>query len=157
MSQSGYNTTSKNSKTRPIYLGGKQVAVLRDDRLLDIRKRSQHFVYIKDSSEGILQRSVCIATETLRQGRHANMISVTDLDSGIKYTISRRDFDKRSFDFEGSRVANLEEQRGCFLKWFSADKPEHLNYPVHVEAEPLQRKSAASPKEKQLVLNGWMK
>ena len=143
----------KNNSTNVKYLklGGRTVAVLRDDRLLDIRKRSQHFVYIKDN-DGALQRTVCIAQEILRQARHANIIQVTDLDSGVKYSIARRDFDKRSFDFEGSRVANLEEQRGCYLKWFASNEPERLNYPRHIQAEPLPE-----PREKQLELLGWAK
>ena len=140
MSQSQYIPNRKKSKTaQPIYLGGRQVAVLRDDRLLDIRKHSDHFVYVKDE-HGSLQRAVCIATETLRQARKANVLQVTDIEAGIKYTISRREFDRRSFDFEGSRKAGLEPQRCCFLKWFASNEPRRLNYPQHIEAEPLQAK-----------------
>ncbi|MDP1715981.1 MAG: hypothetical protein Q8L41_14670 [Anaerolineales bacterium] len=138
---------NNNTNSQPIYINGKQVAVLRDDRLLDIRKHKDHFVYRKDEW-GNIQKTVCIATETLRQARHANIIQVTDIENKIKYTISRTDFDKRSFDFEVSRQAGFEEQRGIYLRWFASNEPKRINYPVHIEAEPLLR-------EKQLTLNGW--
>ena len=141
MSHSQYNT-----KARPIIIGGRTVAVLRDDRLLDIRKRNDHFVYLKDHT-GEIQEAVCIACETLRQARHANILQVTNTDRQIKYTISRRDFDARSFDFEGSRASGFEEQRACFLKFFASNEPPRLNYPVHIEAEPL-------PQNEQLGLWG---
>ena len=131
MSQSQYNPNA-----RPIQLNGKTVAYLRDDRLLDIRKHSQHFVYLKDYN-GDIQRTVCIAAETLRQARHANVIQVTDIDMKIKYTITRADFDSRSFDFDISRAAIGEEQRACYLKWFASNEPARKNYPAHIEAEPL--------------------
>lgn len=144
MSHSQYIPNRKKSKTaQPIYLSGRQVAVLRDDRLLDIRKRGDHFVYCKDPVDGSIQRAVCIATETLRQARKANVIQVTDLTAGVKFTIARREFDRRSFDFEGSRKAGLEEQRCCALKYFASNEPKRLNYPSHVEAEPLPAKKPA--------------
>jgi hypothetical protein len=147
------NISTKKAKARPIYLGGKQVAVLRDDRLLDIRKHSDHFFYLKDDN-GDLQKCVCIATETLRQARHANIITVTDIEKEILYTISRRDFDHRSFDFETSRNTGFEEQRCCYLKWFASNEPERPNYPRHIEAEPLA-KSKPRDRHTQLTLNGW--
>lgn len=128
---------NNNTNAQPIYINGKQVAVLRDDRLLDIRKHNEHFIYCKDEW-GSLQKTVCIATETLRQARHANVIQVTDIEHKIKYTISRTDFDKRSFDFEGARHAGFEEQRGIYLRWFASNEPRRRNYPVHIEAEPLK-------------------
>jgi len=121
----------------PIYIGDKKVAVLRDGHLLDIRKHKEHFIYLKDQ-QGDIQKTVCIATETLRQGRHANVIQVTDIENKIKYTISRRDFDARSFDFESSRSSGFEEQRACYLKFFASNEPKRRNYPAHVEAEPLR-------------------
>lgn len=141
MSQANNNTNA-----RPIYLNGRQVAVLRDDRLLDIRKHNDHFFYQQDEN-GEIQALVCIATETLRQARHANILQVTNIEKQIKYTISRPDFDRRSFDFEISRKTGFEEQRGCYLKYFASDAPQHMNYPIHVEAEPL-----AKPESRQLSL-----
>ena len=129
-----FNSTTT---AQPIYISGRQVAVLRDDRLLDIRKHKDHFVYLKDNN-GDIQEAVCIATETLRQGRHANIIQVTNIEKKIKYSISRIDFDKHSFDFAGSRASGFEEQRGIFLKFFASDEPKRLNYPAHIEHEPLQ-------------------
>jgi hypothetical protein len=129
------NSIARNEE--PIYIDGKTVAVLRDGTLLDIRKHEYHFIYLKDQ-HGDIQKTVCIATETLRQGRHANVIQVTDIEKKIKYTISRRDFDAHSFDYETSRTTGYEEQRACYLKWFASNEPKRKNYPVHIEAEPLQ-------------------
>lgn len=130
------NSIARNEE--PIYIGDKKVAVLRDGHLLDIRKHQEHFIYLKDR-QGEIQKTVCIATETLRQGRHANVIQVTDIDKKIKYTISRRDFDKHSFDFEPSRSSGFEEQRACYLKFFASNEPKRKNYPAHISAEPLSR------------------
>jgi hypothetical protein len=121
----------------PIYIREKIVAYLRDERLLDIRKHSPHFIYLKDDN-GEIQKSVCIATETLRQARKANTIQVTDIENRVRYIISRTDFDKHSFDFEKSRATGFEEQRACYLKWFASNEPKRKNYPAHIEAEPLQ-------------------
>lgn len=132
MSPNLYNTTNE----RPIYIGEKKVAVLRDDRLLDIRKHTDHFIYLKDDS-GEIQRAVCIATETLRQARKASAIQVVDIERQVRYIISRKDFDKRSFDFETARKTGFETQRACYLKWFASNEPTRKNYPAHIEAEPL--------------------
>ena len=126
-----------NPNSEQIKIGGKLVAVLRDGSLLDIRKHSDHFLYLKNDYNGGLEKTVCIATETLRQARHANIIQVTDTENKVKYTISRTDFDKRSFDFEGSRAAGFEEQRACYLRYFASNEPKRINYTVHIEAEPL--------------------
>lgn len=123
-------------KEQYIQIDGKTVGVLRDGKLLDIRKHSDHFVYMKDDNNEI-QRAVCIATETLRQARKANIIQVTDIEAKVKYTISRRAFDEHSFDFEGSRTAGFEEQRACYLKYFASNEPKRLNYPAHIDREPI--------------------
>lgn len=123
---------------QPIYIEGKQVAVLRDWYLLDIRKHKDHFIYRKDEW-GNIQKGVCIATETLRKARKATLIQVTDIENKIRYTISRTDFDKRSFDFEAARASGYGEQRACFLKYFASNEPKRVNYPAHVEAEPLPK------------------
>jgi hypothetical protein len=80
------------------------------------------------------------------------MIQVTDIEKKTVYTISRRDFDRRSFDFETSRNTGFEEQRCCHLEWFASNEPERPNYPRHIEAEPLAR---SEPLEQQLTLGGW--
>ncbi len=114
-------------KQQPININGKQVAVLRDGSLLDIRKHSNHFIF-----DGA---AVCIANETLRQARQATIIQVTNIEKKIKYTISRLDFDTRSFEF---KARGFEEQRACYLRYFASNEPKRTNYPVHIEAEPLQ-------------------
>jgi len=132
----GVHMNNYNTNAEPIRIGDKIVAYLRDEHLLDVRKHENHFVYLKDHN-GDIQQAVCIATETLRQARHANVIQVTNIEKKIKYTISRAEFDKRSFDFETSRTTGFEEQRACYLKYFASNEPKRKNYPVHIEAEPL--------------------
>ncbi len=117
----------------PILLNGKQVAVLRGN-LLDIRKHREHFLYLKDDA-AVLQRTVCIANETLRLARHASIVQVTDLDNKVRFTISRADFDKHSFEWH---TPGWDVQRACYLKYFASTAPHQKNYPVSVQAEPLR-------------------
>jgi len=127
MSQTN-NTTSK--KDQPVYINGRQAAVLRNwGTLCDIRRHSNGFLYNP--------HRVAISEELLEQLGDSVVLQFTSMDSGDIWTCTVHDFRRMAQPYQ---APGFEPQRSVEVDRMAhrgGSKPRH-NELRHIEHEPIE-------------------
>jgi hypothetical protein len=117
-------------ETQPVYIGGRQVAVLRGGSLCDIRRRSNGFLYNPPR--------VAISEELLETLGDSVVLQFTNLDTHDVYTCTVRDFRHASAPIQ---FGGYEPQRACPIERMnhtvSGSSRKRRNELVHVDQTPV--------------------
>lgn len=131
----------KDNNTKPIYIRGRKVAVLRDGGMLcDVRRHSNGFLYNP--------LRIAISEDLLESLSDSVVLQFKNLDTGDVYTCTVTDFRRHAApiqfgSFEPQRAAEVSRMNHT-ISGSSAGRKNEL---VHIDVTPI-------PQYKQMTLGG---
>ncbi|MEP7133458.1 MAG: hypothetical protein ABI904_00865 [Chloroflexota bacterium] len=128
------NTINETQETQPVYIGGRKVAVMRNDgALCDIRRHNDGFLYAP--------HRVAMSEELLETLSDNVVLQFTNLDSGDVWTCIVHDFRHMS---EPIRFGKYEPQRAVEIARMNhtiqgkvKSKTKRVNELLHIDVTPV--------------------